>query len=138
MQHYKGRKGSSKKGRVKTVKVDLIPTLEEFLRDVVRMQRKYVGSKKDIRSLRFTAVLHDGNINDPYHNVTEKTVPGAIAAALRFGASSKPKSWPLRVIVRVRLKGCSFDQSVPCAIGKPLVEAAAKALGLVHKADYSC
>lgn len=120
------------------MKVKKVPTLKEFLGDVVWMQRKYVrnsaGHKsKGLGGLRFTVVLKKG---DASWRATEKDVNAALASAAEQVKGSNPRLKSVDAVIYVHLNGCSFKNSVPCALGSKIVARARKAFGL--EVGYPC
>ncbi|MDP1624976.1 MAG: hypothetical protein Q8L64_04365 [bacterium] len=118
--------------RVRTVTVPLIPTLEEFLADVVRMQRKYAKGHRRTRRPVFTAMIRGGFKSPP-----ASTPQAALEELFQSIRESFPDQLAVSgVVIRVGIKGCSFDHSIPCAIAQSIADEAAKPFGL--QVRYDC
>lgn len=137
MKAHTTRKESPQK-RVRNVGLEDTPTLEEFLEDVVRMQRKYVSDKhghktSGKRGLRFTAIMTKGVVS---WRATDKNVYRSFVLALRSVKHDRPHLKSVNAIIQVHLKGCSFTNSIPCEIGKLIVGGTRDLLGI--KVNYGC
>ena len=128
------------KKRIKTVIVTDKPTLKEFLGDVVRMQVKYVTKQKPAqkkrRTIKYKAILHEGNTDQPLfiaRGESPKVVLAKIVEALKANWPSKKC---VEITMYVHLRGCSFTHSIPCEIGRKIILEAPDASGC--KILYSC